>query len=248
MSYDDELVDQHSEAVEPQLAAGLPPIRTSREIDKLAEALAKAQGAMKHPQKNKQVMMDLKTGGKVKYSYADLADQIDAYRVPFAENGLSMVQIPYVTEDRNLAVLTRLMHASGQWIDAPLEMHLANGLPQTIGSAITYARRYSGAGFAGLAAEDDDDGNIAQGQPAQTAQRRQDQRPQQTSKPSGPPPASEEMTEATKEFEAACKQARLAGGDPPRILGSDFRFASATAAQLLNASDILHDWIRRQPK
>jgi len=70
-----------------------------------------------------------------------------------------------------------LMHSSGEWISGELEMNPVKNDPQGIGSAITYARRYTLAGIAGIATEDDD-GNAASGKDAKakgdTNQRRQE--------------------------------------------------------------------------
>jgi len=54
------------------------------------------------------------------------------------------------------------MHQSGEWISGELEMTPVKSDPQGIGSAITYARRYTLASIAGVATEDDD-GNAASG-------------------------------------------------------------------------------------
>jgi len=56
---------------------------------------------------------------------------------------------------------TRLLHTSGQWIasEHPLPM---SGRPQEIGSALTYARRYSLSALIGIAADEDDDANAAE--------------------------------------------------------------------------------------
>jgi hypothetical protein len=70
-------------------------------------------------------------------------------------NGLAFVQ---TISDGVLH--TRLLHTSGQWIasEHPLPM---SGKPQEIGSALTYARRYSLSALLGIAADEDDDANAA---------------------------------------------------------------------------------------
>ena len=66
------------------------------------------------------------------------------------------------------------MHSSGEWIGGVYPVRPAQNTPQGMGSAITYARRYSLSAMLGLAADDDDDGNAASGQ--QAAQRQTEQR------------------------------------------------------------------------
>jgi len=146
------------------------PLRSSYQINELATALAKAQGLMKHPGKNKTAKVPMKAGGTYSYNYADLADCIDAVRGPFAANGLSFIQVPF-NEPGAVGILTRIMHSSGQWIEGTLFMPCPDSKPQSIGSAITYARRYALSPMAGFASDDDDDGNVAQGQVADTSMR-----------------------------------------------------------------------------
>jgi hypothetical protein len=90
-----------------------------------------------------------------KSKYADLAAIFDAARKPLSANGLAIVQ---TIGDGVLH--TRLLHTSGQWIasEHPLPM---SGRPQEIGSALTYARRYSLSALIGIAADEDDDANAA---------------------------------------------------------------------------------------
>jgi hypothetical protein len=121
-------------------------------IDKLAEALSKAQSKMTNPPKNKQGQC---RGGK--YMYADLADVMDHVRAPLTENGLSVVQVI------NAGVLTtRLIHSSGQFIESNYPLPTTPMSAQDMGSAITYARRYSICPLLGIAGETDDDAQGAQ--------------------------------------------------------------------------------------
>lgn len=121
---------------------------TSESINEIAAALAKAQGEM---------------GGAVKDSanpffkskYADLASVRDACRGPFAKHGLSVVQSPSA-EGPRVSLETLLLHTSGQWIKGTASASAKDDAPQSIGSAITYLRRYALQSFAGVAPEDDD--------------------------------------------------------------------------------------------
>ena len=127
----------------------------SEHIGKLAEALAKAQGAIKHALKDS-------TNPHFKSSYADLASIWEACRKELSDNGLSVVQPCDFNEVGGLIVETTLMHSSGEWISGKLFMPVPQATPQGIGSAITYARRYSLAAMVGIA-PDDDDGEAAHG-------------------------------------------------------------------------------------
>ncbi len=129
-------------------------------IDKLAEALAKAQGKIKAPTKNR--IVDFTHNGKrTKYSYADLADVIDAVRAPLSENGLSLIHI-LEQSDQGFGMRTALLHSSGQKIETWYPLPNPSTMrPQEFGSSITYGRRYSVSLLIGIASEEDDDGAAA---------------------------------------------------------------------------------------
>jgi hypothetical protein len=55
-----------------------------------------------------------------------------------------------------LTLRTELLHTPGQWIASEFPLVAPLDRPQILGSAITYARRYSICALLGLAAEDDD--------------------------------------------------------------------------------------------
>lgn len=131
---------------------------TSDQINEIAAALAKAQGAMKPAVKDASNPA-FKRGNK-ESKYADLAANVEAAREPLAQNGIAVVQEP-TTVQGAIAVATRLLHSSGQWIHFdPLTVPLAKSDAHGVGSAVTYARRYSLGAALGLVAEDDD-GNAA---------------------------------------------------------------------------------------
>lgn len=140
-------------------------LTTSENIADLAAALAKAQGAFPSVEKGKTARVrgeNKKTGSEVEYTYAyaDLADILQAVRKPLSENGLAIIQP--VVNGEEVVLVTRLIHASGQWIEStyPVDMYEK---PQETGSALTYARRYAVTALLGIAAEEDDDGAAAQG-------------------------------------------------------------------------------------
>lgn len=167
------------------------PLRTSPEIDKLAAALAKAQGGTRHPKKNRTAKITTKSGDRYEYNYADLSDVIDALKEHFFANELSIIQVPYV--DRSQAnstcvgVVTRIMHSSGQWLEGELALPVADAKPQSIGSAITYGRRYMLAPMGGIASDEDDDGNLAQGNVSKDVKQKPGPKPKQKDAPAEEP-------------------------------------------------------------
>ena len=137
-------------------------MQTSESIADLATALAKAQGQFGNVQKNREVTVKTKTGGTYKFKYATLDAIGDAIRKPLADNGLSYIQAVAKT-DSGMAIDTRLMHASGQWLQTVTPMKIENEGNQAIGSAITYGRRYALSALLGIVSDDDDDSNASDG-------------------------------------------------------------------------------------
>jgi hypothetical protein len=133
-------------------------MQMSPEINELAEALGKAQIQFK-------VAKRCSENPFFKSSYADLASVYEAVREGLAANGLAISQWP-----TGGGVETILMHRSGQWIRDFCGMPAKDQSPQAIGSAITYARRYSLMAILGIPAEDDD-GEGAEGRPSATPQK-----------------------------------------------------------------------------
>lgn len=138
----------------------------SEEIDKLAIALAKFQGSLEQPSLNSEVKVRTKTGGEYKFKYADLSECKRAAKQPLADNELSVCQL---IED-DYSIRTILLHSSGQWISSKVRMPSNTADAQSIGSAITYAKRYAFCAILGIVADDDEDANIASGNTTQKEQ------------------------------------------------------------------------------
>lgn len=89
--------------------------------------------------------------------YADLPAIQDAIADPLQESGLVVTQLPCGD-----GLITMLAHAeSGEYIMANSIMKPVKNDPQSMGSAITYQRRYSLAALLNLNIDKDDDGNAA---------------------------------------------------------------------------------------
>jgi hypothetical protein len=129
-------------------------VKTSEQINELAGALAKAQGEMKNAAFDK-------VNPHFKNKYATLAAIRDAITPTLTKNGISVIQ-PTVMGEGVLVVTTRLMHSSGQWIESEYPIINDTNKPQAMGSALTYARRYSLAAICGIASDEDDDANAAE--------------------------------------------------------------------------------------
>lgn len=136
-------------------------------IGLLIEALAGAQAEIKPPERNKTVQVRTKAGGKYSFTYADLAQVIEACRVPLTKHGLWVTQPTFGSR-----LVTTLYHSSGQWISTEVDLVLPeNYTNQEYGSALTYMRRYQWITLLGMAADTDDDANAADGNEAVVADR-----------------------------------------------------------------------------
>lgn len=143
----------------------------SEETGEIAKALSLAQKKFDAVGKDKTAKI-VGPKGNYSYSYADLASILAAVRLALSENGLAIVQIITWGEGHSWLV-TRLLHSSGQSIESTYPLREYDR-PQEMGSALTYARRYSLTALLGIAAEEDDDGQAAEnGVPREEAPRTQ---------------------------------------------------------------------------
>lgn len=184
---------------------------------KLAEALAKAQAEMKAAPLNK-------VNPHFKSKYADLPAVIDAVRPALTKHGLSVTQTTRIAEG-GLVLVTTLHHASGETLSG--EYPLPVGKPQEMGSAITYARRYSLAALCCIAADEDDDANASEGA-GQTA-----------SRPKAAPPAKPAPVAPTA-GDPALIPVPLAGDDAPDWTAWGMAFSATIRAA--KTADAVRAW------
>lgn len=112
-----------------------------------------------------------------KSKYATLSNILSVINKPLTDNGLNIMQMM----DDKFGLTTMLSHTSGEFIKATSVMTPQDNKPQTVGSCVTYHRRYAICAILNLNIEDDDDGNAASGvgKPVPTAKTSQ-----QTAQPS----------------------------------------------------------------
>jgi hypothetical protein len=121
--------------------------------------------------------------GTYSYDYADLAAISEVVLPLIGKHGLAFTAKPTRDERGDFVLAYSLVHKSGEREDGDYPLP-SNGTAQTIGSAITYARRYSLCAVTGIApGGEDDDGAAASQQPMQTSRPRQQPRPQAAPEP-----------------------------------------------------------------
>lgn len=127
----------------------------SEYINELACALAKAQAEMRIAGLTNQ-------NPYFKSRYADLAEFIRASRPALTKNGLAVIQQILPNSDGQNILNTILCHSSGQYIESRMRIIPPKNDIQTLGSYITYLKRYSYASLIGaVSSSEDDDGEVA---------------------------------------------------------------------------------------
>jgi len=127
----------------------------SADIKDLCAALAKAQAEIK-------IAGLTKENPYFKSRYADLAEMIKVSRPSLTKNGLSIVQQIVQNEDGQNILNTIMLHSSGQWIESRMRIVPPKNDVQSMGSYITYLKRYAYGSLVGVVASDeDDDGEVA---------------------------------------------------------------------------------------
>jgi hypothetical protein len=93
--------------------------------------------------------------------YATLDSMMEQVRPVLARHGLAVLQsVTHPETDAGrvvgIAVETRVLHTSGEWIAGLVTLPVEKSTAQGTGSAISYGRRYGLSALLGLTAEDDD--------------------------------------------------------------------------------------------
>lgn len=135
-------------------------MKTSDSITSIAPALLKAQQAIAFAAKDSK-------NPAFKSTYANLESVIDAIKAPLNDNGVLFIQTFSPSQPGFLALTTRLMHTSGEWIEDEMTMPLQKQDAAGYGSAATYSRRYALSAITGLYQADDDGTEASKPQPKQ---------------------------------------------------------------------------------
>lgn len=153
-------------------------IRTSETIINLSKALVETQKELKQPLKDAKNPF-------FKSEYVPLENVAEAITESATKHGLAFSQYATTTETGNVSVGTIVFHESGEFIEfPPLILKPENTKPQSIGSAITYAKRYSLSAVFGITSDKDDDGNKVNGNDEpQKQQQKRNQKQAQNDEP-----------------------------------------------------------------
>jgi hypothetical protein len=121
-------------------------------------ALSKAQAEIQNIAFDSSVQVKTNTGGSYSFEYATLGQIMSQIRPILAKYELAIYQT--IEENKMMTVIT---HSSGEQILSRLPMPTLPPEPQKCGSIISYFRRYGLNTALNLVSEEDDDGNVAEG-------------------------------------------------------------------------------------
>ena len=125
----------------------------SEQLNELFSALAKAQAGILSAKKDSENPF-------FRSKFADLSSIWDAIRKPLTDNGLCIIQT-CEGQVGAMLLITWLGHSSGQWMKSRFPLNPAKNDPQSIGSVITYMKRYALSAIVGVVADEDDDAEVA---------------------------------------------------------------------------------------
>jgi hypothetical protein len=134
-----------------------PKFHHSAEFDQIYAAFIDAQAEFTPVAKNKTATVySAKTGKSYTYKFADLADVLGMALPVLTRHKIGLMQ-PHLMVSGRLRVVTRLIHASGQWMmNDGLDMVEAQAR-QDFGGDSSYNRRYDVCSFLGIVADEDTD-------------------------------------------------------------------------------------------
>lgn len=209
--------------------------------------LVKALNEMKNP-------INSVENSYFKSKYVPLSDILDLARPILSKYGFALLQVPTVVyesvqtkngiqENGVVKVKTSLIHASGEKIEFPeIVIKAKDANAQSVGSAITYARRYALTAILGICGKDeDDDGNMANGNYPYPSQNT----PMQPYQPSGQTITPQQ---ANTLFGYASRLAELKNVDVQRII-SNFQLSKFEELPQTHYQAVLNqlsNWLKQE--
>ena len=126
---------------------------------KTSESVTKIIGALVEFQSKAPKILKNANNPFFKSKYATLGDILTLIQPILSECKLVVLQVPTTQNE----LITRIYHESGEFIEGSYLVNPIKADPQSLGSAITYARRYAITSMLNLNIDDDDDGNAGSG-------------------------------------------------------------------------------------
>lgn len=153
-------------------------------------ALSKARGEFPSIPKTKTAHVRMRDNkGEYSFKFADLSDIMDAVKDSLAKFEIAVTHTIALGRS-GLVLETSVRHSSGEMIRSLVPMPFMDGRPQDWGSMLTYLRRYVVSAMLGIASDEDDDGNAAQGnnRSIQDSKKKVEPKPKPQPESNGPKP------------------------------------------------------------
>lgn len=119
------------------------------QYNELFAALAKSQAEMHTAGPNS-------TNPFFKSKYADFGEIVKVSRPALTKNGLCVIQ-RVINSENGMELCTTLGHSSGQYIESVIKINPLKTDVQSLGSYITYLKRYAYTAIVGVVVSDEDD-------------------------------------------------------------------------------------------
>lgn len=213
-------------------------------------ALAKAQGVIADIPRDRTVTVQPRSGTAYHFRYSTFGAVINGIKKSLSENGIAYTQVlTFETNDR-LYYLTTSLHFKNQFISSVTPLIIGGEAGnQQFGSALTYMKRYALAALVGVAADEDDDGNAADGNEVQAMQQAVNRAPKVpapdpiSSGPAKGVVTSKEVTANDLPFNAAKIDVSLLpdGNSPDWMTWGRAYIEKARTAPNVEALDDLHE-------
>lgn len=131
----------------------------SESIANLASALTNFQAKCPIIDLDANVVVKRRDGGQYDFDYATFMNIKKSTKDLMGEHGLAITQWP----TGRGKMTTMLVHSSGEWIYGTFEWPNVPTAAQEFGSMLTYLKRYSFCATLGIVADEDEDGNMSDG-------------------------------------------------------------------------------------
>jgi hypothetical protein len=142
-----------------------------------------------------------------------------------------------LTANGGPSIRTMLMHASGEWIGSEVALPSVPARVQELGSLVTYMRRYALAAILGIAPDDDDDGNAADGNGVKTVAETPKRAPAKAAKP--PADLTDEADTITNLIEELAKAGAINGNQFKTAIQADYGVSLAKELTKKEGAEVL---------
>jgi hypothetical protein len=120
----------------------------SEEVDKIAEAMACAQGEYLP-------LIYNKVNSYERWEFNDLHAILEAVRPALTKNGIFFTQLPCIEATGATIVYTRIIHSSGQWIECRSRVIPSLNNQHEFDSVLAFQKRAAACSILGIAGEND---------------------------------------------------------------------------------------------